>query len=135
MVAEPGNVARLREAIKGTVILPGDAAYDDARATFNAMIDRRPRLIVRCASALDVVRAVTFAADEGLPVSVRGGGHAVAGQTASGTRSRRRPCRSQAGGGRSGETARRGRGRGHLGRVRPNPDNLFRFNQNIPPAP
>ena len=78
-LAEPRNVARLREAIKGTVILPGDAAYDDARATFNAMIDRRPRLIVRCASVPDVARAVTFAADEGLPVSVRGGGHAVAG--------------------------------------------------------
>jgi hypothetical protein len=78
-LVEPGKIARLREAIKGTVILPGESAYDDARATFNAMIERRPFLIVRCASIPDVVRTVTFAADEGLPISVRGGGHAVAG--------------------------------------------------------
>jgi FAD/FMN-containing dehydrogenase len=61
------------------LILPLDPGYDDARAIWNAMIDRRPAMIVRCASTSDVVRAVNFARDYHMLVSVRGGGHNVAG--------------------------------------------------------
>jgi hypothetical protein len=62
-----------------TTIKPGDAEYDDARAVFNGMIDRRPQVIMRCASADDVVEVVNYARDAGLPLSVYGGGHSVTG--------------------------------------------------------
>lgn len=63
----------------GKILLPGDAGYDEARKVWNGGIDRRPSLIVRCAGTADVVTAVRFARERGLPASVRGGGHAVAG--------------------------------------------------------
>ncbi|MEX2031425.1 MAG: FAD-dependent oxidoreductase [Dehalococcoidia bacterium] len=58
---------------------PGEAVYDEARTVFNAMIDRKPALIARCASADDVVAAVNFGRGQDLPISVYGGGHAVTG--------------------------------------------------------
>jgi FAD/FMN-containing dehydrogenase len=61
------------------VIAPADAAYDRLRRLFNAMIDRRPAAIVRCAGAADVIAAVTFAREHAVAVSLRGGGHSVAG--------------------------------------------------------
>ncbi len=64
---------------KGTLIHPGDAAYDEARRLFNAMIDRRPALIARCACAEDVVGVVNLARDHGLALAVHGGGHGVTG--------------------------------------------------------
>jgi len=69
----------LRAAVRGAVLTPGDDGYDTARAVWNAMIDRRPAVIVRAGGAADVVAAVKFARDRGLPVSIRGGGHNVAG--------------------------------------------------------
>lgn len=63
----------------GEVIRPGDSGYDEARKVWNAMIDRRPRVIVRCRTPEDVVRAVNFARDQGMPISVRGGGHSASG--------------------------------------------------------
>jgi FAD/FMN-containing dehydrogenase len=63
----------------GELIHPGDAGYDEARAVFNAMIDRRPALIARCANADDVVATVQLARRENLPMSVYGGGHGVTG--------------------------------------------------------
>ncbi|WP_345609966.1 FAD-binding oxidoreductase [Pseudonocardia adelaidensis] len=70
---------RLADQICGRVLLPGDAGYHDARAVWNAMIDRRPRLIVRCAGIADVIAAVRFARDHDLEIGVRCGGHGVVG--------------------------------------------------------
>ncbi|HUO97213.1 MAG TPA: FAD-binding oxidoreductase [Rhizomicrobium sp.] len=72
-------VETLRSAVSGKVLLPGEAGYDDARRVWNAMIDRSPDIVVACATAGDVVRAVDFAADHRLPISVKGGGHNIAG--------------------------------------------------------
>jgi FAD/FMN-containing dehydrogenase len=65
--------------IAAHVIRPNDPGYDDARAVFNAMIDRRPLAIVRCRDALDVAAGIRYARDHDLVLSVRGGGHGVAG--------------------------------------------------------
>lgn len=72
-------VAGLRSDLSGEVIGTGDPGYEEARALFNGMIDLRPRLIAQCASADDVARAISFGREHGLEISVRGGGHSVAG--------------------------------------------------------
>jgi FAD/FMN-containing dehydrogenase len=66
--------------LRGKLALPGEAGYDEARTVWNAMIDRRPGAVVRCAGAADVVRAVAFARDHDLVLSVRAGGHNIAGK-------------------------------------------------------
>jgi FAD/FMN-containing dehydrogenase len=66
--------------VAGTVLTPDDAGYDAARALYNGLIDRRPALIVRCGTAADVVAALALARRAELEVSVRGGGHNVAGR-------------------------------------------------------
>jgi len=73
------DIEALRAAFAGELILPGNSRYDEARTIWNAMIDRRPALIARCAGTNDVVRALCFARERGLPLSVRGGGHNIAG--------------------------------------------------------
>ena len=73
------TIEDLKGKFGGEVLLPGDAAYDDARRIWNAMIDRHPALIVRCATTSDIVLAVDFARNHGLPLAVRGGGHNIAG--------------------------------------------------------
>jgi FAD/FMN-containing dehydrogenase len=65
------------------VLTPIDVDFERARRVFNAMIDNRPRLIARCAGSADVVRAIQFASQRDLGVSVRGGGHSVAGNAVS----------------------------------------------------
>ena len=72
-------VQQLAASLRGSILTSDSREYDGARAVWNAMIDRRPALIVRCASAADVVRAVRFAAEHELQLSVRGGGHNIAG--------------------------------------------------------
>ena len=67
------------EGVRGLVLAPGDSGYDDARAIWNGLIDRKPALIVQCTGAADVVDAVNFARERGLLLSVKGGGHNVAG--------------------------------------------------------
>ncbi len=69
----------LRGTLTGQAIGPEDADYEDARRVWNGVIDKRPAVVVRCASVQDVVAAVGFARDHDLPVTVRGGGHNVAG--------------------------------------------------------
>ena len=69
----------LRGRFRGALLRPGEEGYDEARRIWNGAIDRHPALIARCAGADDVATAVRFARERDLPVSVRGGGHAVAG--------------------------------------------------------
>jgi FAD/FMN-containing dehydrogenase len=72
-------VAGLIERVRGPVLTAGDPGYDEARSIWNALIDRRPALILQCSGAADVVDAVNFAREQGLVLSVKGGGHNVAG--------------------------------------------------------
>ncbi|HZW73639.1 MAG TPA: FAD-binding protein, partial [Caldimonas sp.] len=72
-------VGSLAAQISGGVLTAADAAYDDARKVWNATIDRRPALIARCFVASDVQAALRFAAAHRMLVSVRGGGHHIAG--------------------------------------------------------
>jgi FAD/FMN-containing dehydrogenase len=72
-------VSDLRARFRGALLRPGEEGYDEARRVWNGAIDRRPALIARCAGADDVTAAVEFARERALAVSVRGGGHAVAG--------------------------------------------------------
>jgi FAD/FMN-containing dehydrogenase len=73
------TVDQLREQVRGQVIAPQDEGYEDARKVYNAMIDRRPAVVVRPASADGVIAAVNFAREGGLDLAVRGGGHSVPG--------------------------------------------------------
>lgn len=72
--------AALHSAFDGDVLLPEDAGYDEARTIFNAAIDKRPGLIAQCTSPEDVAHAVLAAREMGLEISVRSGGHGVAGK-------------------------------------------------------
>lgn len=73
------SLEALREGVRGTVIAPDDGGFDEARTVYNAMIDRRPAVVVRPANTGDVMTAVRFAAENGLTVATRGGGHSVPG--------------------------------------------------------
>ncbi|WP_432193960.1 FAD-binding oxidoreductase [Streptomyces sp. bgisy027] len=70
---------RLRGAVRGTVVEPGDPVYDEARKVYNAMHDRRPAIIVRAVDTGDVMATVDFAREQGVPLAVRGGSHSVPG--------------------------------------------------------
>jgi FAD/FMN-containing dehydrogenase len=69
----------LRAQFAGSVLAPADTGFDEARRVHNGMIDRRPCLVARCHGTADVQAAVRFAREHGLEISVRGGGHNVAG--------------------------------------------------------
>src|SRR3954452_10609914 len=73
-------VTELAGQVSGSVLGPQDAGYDAARAVHNGLVDRKPALIVRCRTTCDVIAALSFAHRAGLEVSVRGGGHNVAGR-------------------------------------------------------
>ncbi len=76
----PGKAAtELQGWVRGDVIVPGDERYEQARKVYNGMIDKRPALVVRPTGVADVIAAVKAARAEGLPISIRGGGHSVPG--------------------------------------------------------
>ena len=77
MNAVPGQ--DLQAQLRGRLLRPGDPGYDDARTIWNGMIDRRPALVARCVGVGDVVACVRFAKAQGLTLSVKGGGHNIAG--------------------------------------------------------
>jgi hypothetical protein len=77
---DEAEVRRFAAALRGELLRPEDGGYDRARAVFNGMVDRRPALIIRCVGVADVMRGVEFARSHDLPLSVRGGGHSVAGK-------------------------------------------------------
>jgi FAD/FMN-containing dehydrogenase len=74
------NRQRLAKSLDGDLLAPGDPGYDAARAVWNAMVDRRPRLIARCRNVADVRAAVRAARDLNLEIGVRCGGHSIVGQ-------------------------------------------------------
>ncbi len=73
------TIEGLQTKVKGHVLLPDDPSYDEVRKIWNAMIDRRPAVIVQCAEADDVPPIITFARENGLEISIRGAGHNIAG--------------------------------------------------------
>ncbi len=73
------KIEKLKDKVKGQIVLPDDPNYNEVRKIWNAMIDRRPAVIVQCAEADDVPHAISYARDSGLEISIRGGGHNIAG--------------------------------------------------------
>src|SRR5499427_8726378 len=72
---KPAKLAEFGASLQGDLIEPGDVNYDEARALYNGMIDKRPRVIARCADVADVINAVNFGRDNELLLAIRGGGH------------------------------------------------------------
>ncbi|MHC4505024.1 MAG: FAD-binding oxidoreductase [Planctomycetota bacterium] len=79
VVLDAEQIESYSSGLRGEIVFPGDGNYDEVRQIWNAMIDRKPGMIVRCAGAADVVRSVNFARENDLLVCVRGGGHNIAG--------------------------------------------------------
>jgi len=78
-VTNQAAIGELKKQVSGEVLQPADAGYDEARSIYNAMIDRRPALVVLCSGTADAAACVRFAREHELPLSIRGGGHSVAG--------------------------------------------------------
>ena len=72
-------IKALTETVRGRVITRSDSDYDEARAVYNAMHDRKPRAVIQCVDSADVMAAVAAGRDAGLDVAIRGGGHSVPG--------------------------------------------------------
>jgi FAD/FMN-containing dehydrogenase len=73
------TINSLKMRLQGQVLLPGDAGYDESRTVWNAMIDRKPALVVRCRGVADVITSVQFAREHDLLLCIKGGGHNIAG--------------------------------------------------------
>jgi FAD/FMN-containing dehydrogenase len=78
-----GNIEQLRNKVNGQLVLPNDPSYNEVRTIWNAMIDRRPAVIVQVADVGDVQPAIAFARENGLDISIRGAGHNIAGNSLS----------------------------------------------------
>jgi hypothetical protein len=74
-VPATAKIADLKGSLRGQLIEPGDRSYEEARALYNGMINKRPLAIARCADVADVIAAVNFGRDNALPIAIRGGGH------------------------------------------------------------
>jgi FAD/FMN-containing dehydrogenase len=79
-ISDDKIVDEFEETLRGRLVRPDDEGYDEARAVWNGMIDRHPALIVQCAGTADVISAVGFAKEHDFPISVKGGGHNIAGR-------------------------------------------------------
>src|SRR6476620_12640949 len=75
----PDALAGLKGRVRGPGILQGEAGYEDSRTVWNAMIDRRPAVVVRCLGTADVIASVQFAREHDLLLCIKGGGHNIAG--------------------------------------------------------
>ncbi|TFG99070.1 MAG: FAD-binding oxidoreductase [Calditrichales bacterium] len=75
------KISQLKDRIAGRVVVAADPNYDEVRAIWNAMIDRRPAVFVQCANSADVAAALSFARETGLEISIRGAGHNIAGNS------------------------------------------------------
>ena len=73
------TISEFRAQLRGELIQPDDARYDEARKVYNAMIDKHPALIAQCADVADVISAVNFSRENHLTIAVRGGGHSGPG--------------------------------------------------------
>ena len=73
------RVDGLRAALRGPLLLAGDAGYDESRSVWNAMIDRRPALVARCIGVSDILAGLRFARESGIALSLKGGGHNISG--------------------------------------------------------
>jgi FAD/FMN-containing dehydrogenase len=80
MALETERIEAFSETLSGTLLQPEDPFYEEARRVHNGLIDKRPALIARCRGTADVVEAIRFAREAGLEISVRGGGHNIAGR-------------------------------------------------------
>ncbi|MEG3190769.1 FAD-binding oxidoreductase [Lysobacter sp. D1-1-M9] len=78
---DSSTIAQFAASLRGTLIVPVDPGYDEARAVWNGMVDRRPLMIVRCKGAADVLCSINFAREHGLPCTAKAGGHGVAGKS------------------------------------------------------
>ena len=72
-VLNENSIEEFRTSLRGSLLRAGEEGYDESRSVWNAMIDRRPALIVRCAGVSDVINSVNFARDNSLLLAVRGG--------------------------------------------------------------
>ena len=129
----------LAAALRGDLITPGDPGYDEARAVYNAMIDKHPAAVARCRDVADVISCVRFGREHGVEIAVRGGGHNAAGLGVWELHP------TSAGGAyvnflmNEGQDRVKASYRGNYGRLaqvkdRYDPDNTFHINQNIQPA-
>ncbi len=118
-------VEEFQTSLRGPLLQPGDAGYDDARIVWNGMIDWRPALIVRCAGVADVIQAVNFARDNHLLVSVRGGGHNITGYAVNDWGHSHRPVPDEERTSRSSQKHGASRGWPNLGRIQPRDSSLW----------
>src|SRR3954464_6724563 len=79
MMSPQQAITEFRSQFQGPIIEPGDARYEQERKVFNGMIDRKPRLVIKCTDRADVMAAVRMAKRSDLKVAIRGGGHNAAG--------------------------------------------------------
>jgi hypothetical protein len=110
------TIDQLREQVRGDIIAPDDGAYEEARKVYNAMIDKRPAVVVRPVNAGDVIAAVNFARENGIDLAIHGA-RTVCRVSARVTTGCRRPLPDEGGPRRSGEAHGPRGGRRHVGRL------------------